>query len=108
MADFDLITYNVRGLRDFKNRRKLFNYLKKHSSKQGIIFLQETRSTKEVEKFMKAQWGGQIMFSHGSNDSRGVLIAFCEGLHFSVEKEIKDSEGRILMLKLLSKTPSIY
>ena len=56
MADFDLITYNVRGLRDLKKRRKLFNYLKKHSSKQGFIFLQETHSTKEVEKFWKAQW----------------------------------------------------
>ena len=99
MADFDLITYNVRGLRDFKKRRKLFNYLKKHSSSQGIIFLQETHSTKDVEKFWKAQWGGQIMFSHGRNDSRGVLIAFREGLHFTVEKEMKDSKGRILMLK---------
>ena len=51
MADFDLITCNVRALRDFKKKtRKLFNYLKKHSSKQGIIFLQETKdSTKEVE-----------------------------------------------------------
>ena len=99
MADFDLITYNVRGLRDFKKRRKLFNYLKKRSSSQGIIFLQETHSTKEVEKFWKAQWGGQIMFSHGSNDSRAVLIAFREGLHFTVEKEMQDSKGRILMLK---------
>ena len=40
------------------------------------------------------------MFSHGSNDSRGVLIAFREGPHFSAEKEMKDSKGRILMLKL--------
>ena len=39
------------------------------------------------------------MFSHGSNYSRGVLIAFREGLHFTVEKEMKDSRGRILMLK---------
>ena len=42
-----------------------------------------------------------MMFSHGSNDSRGVLIAFREGLHFTVEKEIKDSKGRILMLKII-------
>ena len=53
MDDFDLITCNVRGLRDFRKRRKLLNYLKKHSSKQGIIFLQETHSTKEVESFGK-------------------------------------------------------
>ena len=48
------------------------------------------------------------MFSHGINDSRGVLIASREGLHFTVEKEMKDSEGRILMLKIISKTPNIY
>ena len=39
------------------------------------------------------------MFSHGSNDSRGVLVAFREGLHFTVKKETKHSKGRILMLK---------
>ena len=41
------------------------------------------------------------MFSHRSNDSRGVLIAFREGLHFTVEKEMKDSKVRILMLKII-------
>ena len=40
------------------------------------------------------------MFSHWSNDSRGVLIAFREGLHFTVEKKMKDSKGRILVLKI--------
>ena len=41
------------------------------------------------------------MFSHGSNNSRGVLIAFREILHFTVEKEMKDSKERILMLKTI-------
>ena len=80
---------------------KIINYLKKHSSKQGIIFLQKAHSTKEVDKFWKVQWGGQIMFSDGSNDSRGVLIAFHEGLHFTVEKEINNSKGRIFILKII-------
>ena len=30
-----------------------------------------------------------------------TAIAFREGLHFSVEKEMKDSKGRILMLKII-------
>ena len=38
MTDFDLIAYNVRGLRDFKKDEKYFNYLKKYSSEQGITF----------------------------------------------------------------------
>ena len=105
MADFDLITCNVRGLRHFKERLKLFSYLKKHSSKQDIIFLQETHSAKKVENFWKAQCSGQIVFTQ---NSRGVLIAFREGLHFTVEKEMKGSKGVILMIKLSSKTQNIY
>ena len=38
------------------------------------------------------------MFSHGSNDSRGVLIAFREGLQFTVEKEMKDIKRKSLIL----------
>ena len=30
-----------------------------------------------------------------------IKIAFREGLHFTVEKEMKDSKGRILMLKII-------
>ena len=41
------------------------------------------------------------MSSHESNDSRGVLIAFREGLHFTIEKEVRDSKRRILMLKVI-------
>ena len=44
-----------------------------------MIFLQETHSTKIFEKVCLNQWGcstGNIIFSHGASDSRGVLIAF--------------------------------
>ena len=37
----------------------------------------------------------------GSNDSRGVLIAFVKFYIFSVEKETKDSKRRILMPKII-------
>ena len=45
MADdlsFEVITLNVRGLRDLKKRRKIFNWIKKHTSKESIMLLQET------------------------------------------------------------------
>ena len=35
------------------------------------------------------------MFSQGSNDSRGLSVAFCEGLHFTVEKKMKDSKVKV-------------
>ena len=35
----------------------------------------------------------------GSNDSRGVLIAFREGLDIKIENEIKDTNGCVIILK---------
>ena len=44
MADFEIITFNVKGLGSFEKRRKVFNYLKKHTAANAIAFLQETHS----------------------------------------------------------------
>ena len=95
MANFELITFNVKGLGSFEKRRKVFNYLKKHTTANAIVFLQETHSTETSEAIWKAQWGGEVRYSHGESDSRGVLIAFREGLSFQIKNEIKDKNGRI-------------
>ena len=42
MCDFQVVSYNVNGLGDDWKRRKIFNYMKKHSSWKAIVFLQET------------------------------------------------------------------
>ena len=39
--------------------------------------------------------GGKVIYSHGSNDSRGVMIAFREGLDIKIENEIEDTNGRV-------------
>ena len=43
-------------------------------------------------------WRGNFFFSHGDNRSRGVLIGVRDGLEFKINKEIKDQNGRILIL----------
>ena len=83
-----------------KKRRKVFNYLKKHTTANAIAFLQETHSTERSETIWKAQWGGEVRYSHGESDSRGVLIASREGLNVQIENEMKDKNGRILTLKV--------
>ena len=45
--DFDILSLNVRGLGDHTKRRKIFNYTKKHVSRKGVIFLQETHSVQK-------------------------------------------------------------
>ena len=57
---YDILSLNVRGIRDQLKRRSIFAYLKDHSPK--IIFLQETYSEPSDEMIWKSEWGGEIFF----------------------------------------------
>ena len=63
---------NVRGLRNPNKRRAPFEYLK--NQKALIICLQETFSKQKDEAVWSADWGGQIIFSHGTGHSKGVCM----------------------------------
>ena len=99
--NLNVLTLNVKGLRDYRKRRKIFNYIKKHILPEGIFFLQETHSLKQDEGLWSAQFRGGQNFSHGTNDSRGVLTGFTENLDFAIESEHKEKEGRYLLLKCI-------
>ena len=96
---FDVLTLNVKGLRDYTKRHKIFNYIKKHILPEGILFLQETHSLKQDEGLWSAQFRGTLKFSHGTSDSRGVLTGFTDNLDFTIESEHRDQEGTYLLLK---------
>ena len=74
--------------------------LKKHTTRIGIVFFQETHSSREIENAWGNQWGGKVIYSHESNDSRGTLIALREGLDIKIENEIKDTNGGVIILKV--------
>ena len=73
---FNLISNNVKGLQSYKKRLKIFKYLKNKSGPNGILFLQETHSTKENEIRWIDDFNSQIHYSHDKSSSCGVLIAF--------------------------------
>jgi len=62
----------VRGIREATKRRGIFSCLK--DEKASFYFLQETYSEITDENVWKNEWGGEIIFSHGSNRSRGVCV----------------------------------
>ena len=67
------------------------------------MFLQETHSTEKVEAIWTNQWGcgkGAIHFSRGKSDSRGVLIAFREGLDYKIDSVFCDNDGRYLIIQV--------
>ena len=49
--NFNVISLNTRALGNFAKRKKIFNYVKKHVSRRGIILLQETHSVQKDEKY---------------------------------------------------------
>ena len=50
-SNFNFLSNNVKGLQSSKKRLKLFQYFKNKISPKGILFLQETHSSKVTEKY---------------------------------------------------------
>ena len=88
-----IISLNVRGLRDQIKRRSIFSYLR--DQKAIFCFLQETYSNSNDEVLWKAEWGGDIVFSHGSCHSRGVCILIDPR---KIELLFQDNSGRIVLI----------
>ena len=42
-----------------------------------MAFLQETFSTPEVEQFWSKEWGDNVIWNSGQNNSKGVAILLC-------------------------------
>ena len=91
----------MKGLQSYKKRLKIFRYLKNKSGPNGILFLQETHSTKENEIRWIDDFNGQIHYSHGKSSSCGVLIAFFDRIIYTARKKVSDKHGRILSTEAL-------
>lgn len=97
---FNIITYNVKGMRDSNKRLKLFHYIRNHLQ-SGIFFLQETHSTPSDEERWEKEWGGKLFFSHGSSNSTGVITGFTENFEPEIQKMTSDKNGRILLMEII-------
>jgi len=87
---FNLLSLNARGIRDSFKRKSIFTWVKRQNA--VVVFLQETYSTPDIENEWKVQRQGKMLFAHGANHSRGVLILFNNELHFEIKSEYIDTE----------------
>lgn len=102
MSALTFVTYNVNGIgspNSTLKRRKIFNFL--HSIKASVIMLQETHSSPKDENFWKAEWGGNIIFNHGSSNARGVLILFNHNFDGKILNCYRDEFGRVLIISIV-------
>lgn len=71
---------------------------KLRAEKCDVAFLQETQLLqKEAEKLTRG-WVGEVFYNEGTSNSRGVIILLNKQLQFKCIKQMKDGEGRILVL----------
>ena len=97
---------NVRGLRQRAKRRAIFHFL--HTVyPRHIAVLQETHSMPADAKIWKAEWGGEIMFSHSpSSNESGVAVLLPKSLYAccSVLSAECDDRGRLVVVSLQIET----
>ena len=100
MDTLNVITLNVRGLRDKTKRDVLLQFLDHH--KVDISFLQETYCTEDFKDTFFSNFSNYNVFHSCSNSvhSRGVSILIRKSLQFKVINHIIDDEGRKLLLNV--------
>ena len=61
------------------------------------MLLQETYSAKEVEAKWTREFCNSILFAHGTNHSKGVMILFKKGIDIEVKSCYRDTNGRFII-----------
>ena len=98
--DFSVITFNVRGLQQHPKRVKIFNYISE-KLKNGFAFFQETHSSECCCLSWQQDWKGDLLFNHGTSNSRGTLIAFSENFEYKLIDHYADNEGRLQICSIV-------
>ena len=91
-------SFNTRGLRNHFKRNNIFKWLK--TSHAGITMIQETHSISTDHDKWSKEWDGEIFFSHGEANSKGVATLIPKELANCFEhiETKRDNSGRFLLL----------
>ncbi len=98
MSGLNLYSLNTRGLRQTKKRLAIFKFLKKKQN--SIILLQETHSVPTDAQTWKKELGGEVLYSHGTFNSKGIAILLPQHLDITVQSTVADDMGRYLFAKI--------
>ena len=96
MSDIKIISLNVKGVGHVVKRQKIISLLKRENVQ--IALLQETHLTDLEHAKLRRSWIGQVFYSSFNSHSRGVAILIHKNLPFTLDKVIKDDEGRFVII----------
>ena len=103
-----ILSLNVRGLRNHVKRRALSLYLKNQKEDFYCLHDQETFSLEEDEVIWASEWGGKILFSHGTKHSKGTGILQRPNSLFSLKCLSTDPNGRFFIAKIKLQLTKIF
>lgn len=99
MTDINALSFcslNCNGLLSNLKRRNVFSFF--GMSEFSVFLIQETHLySKETEQVWRFEWGGEAVFSYGSNRSRGVGILFKPSLSVTISSFLADFDGRVVV-----------
>ena len=102
-----IASYNVRGVKNDKKRREIFEYL--HAKKYDIVCLQETHYDETDKKKWEKEWKGKIFHSIGSNRSKGCAILVKETMTTATLQVQQNLEnGRLIKMEFTSEDGRKY
>ena len=85
MDSLSIVSINVNGLRNSMKRKTIFRLLKQ--KKFDFICLQETFILDSDKEVWEKEWGGKIMYSPGTRNSKGQVILQRKGSEFTTHDE---------------------
>jgi exonuclease III len=88
----------VRGINNQIKRNSVFKWARKKDF--DILLLQETYSSENDEKMWCDEWGGKILFAHGSKHSKGIMVLFKPNLDLEITMQQIDPNGRYVAFKI--------
>lgn len=97
-SNLKVASWNVNGLNNPVKRSKVMTKIKRENSK--VIFLQETHlSQNEHEKLKKFGYRNIFYSTLKTGRKRGAAILIHKSVNFEFIKEIRDSEGRYILVQ---------
>ena len=89
-VELDILSLNVRGIRD-QIKKSIFLFLK--DFKANISFLKDTSSDLKDRIIWKKEWGGEIFFFYGINNSKGFFILINPTIYCQVDCCYSNKQG---------------
>ena len=91
---FRIVSNNVRGISDKVKRKAVLEHFRPNAD---VLILQETHSTKDNELIWQNEWGGKVLYCHGTSAARGIAVFFKRDFKGKFSNIYRDLEGRCII-----------